>query len=224
MHEGVVSTRIGLRGISEASELIGASRLAALALDSGARLCIGPISSAQSVSFIPKNASVDISVACRSLILKDEDIEISGYDPSFHLSPPLRSDPKSLKEVASTERITIFLADHHPLSRVEKDKEFSISTPGAMGIETAISAAYSAIGSLYILVEKLVEGPAKLCGLSKGLQIGSDVDIVIFDSNVRWRPTSPYCSKGINEPLEGHDLHGRVLATIIGENWFSNNH
>jgi len=221
MHEGLVSTRIGLRGISEASEIIGASRLSALAQDSKARICIGPISTAKSLDYVPLLPNIDVCLPCRSLVLSDQAVESSGYDPSTHLIPPLRSDPIELQNAVRKEKLAILISDHQPLTRVEKDMEFALSTPGAMGIETALSVAFTTFQDIELVVKKMVEGPARLCGLRKGLQIGLDADIVIFKSDMLWSPKSPYRSKGINEPLDGFPLQGKVIATILREHWFS---
>jgi dihydroorotase len=221
MHEGIVSTRIGLRGIPEASEIIGASRLAALAEDTGAKVCIGPLSSAKSLNYITSSENIQVRLASRSMILSDSAVETSAYNPSTHLRPPLRSGPKDLIAAVMEDKINIIGADHHPLTRVEKDMEFALSTPGAMGLETALSVAYSTIQDMYLVIEKMMKRPALLCGLSKGLQIGSDVDIVIFDPNISWIPTTPFRSKGINEPLEGLPLQGKVVVTMVGEKYFS---
>ena len=221
MHEGIVSTRIGLRGIPVASEAIGVSRIRALAKDTGAKVCIGPISSFESIQGVGTTDDVVLSTACRSLFLSDRTVEESGYNPNTHLVPPLRDRPDLLVQAAQDGQISMLMADHHPLTRVEKDMEFALSTPGALGLETALSVAYTALQDVHLLVELLVERPATLCGLSKGLQIGTNADIVIFDSTATWSPKAPYQSKGINEPLEGYSLRGRVIKTIIGEQSFS---
>ena len=81
----------------------------------------------------------------------------------------------------------MIFSDHTPLTRVEQDCEFALSTPGAMGIETALSVAYTAVRS-GVLWDAMCFAPARFLGLSKRLHVGSNADIVVFDPNVEWIP------------------------------------
>ena len=100
---------------------------------------------------------------------------------------------------------------------MEQDCEFALSTPGAMGIETALSVAYTAVRNVPVLWDAMCFTPARFLGLSKRLHVGSNADIVLFDPNVEWIPKAPFRSKGINEPLIGETLLGRICAVFIDE-------
>lgn len=218
MHEGDVSTRIGLPGIPLASEEIGLARIVSLQRDTGARCCALPVGSMDSL-VVNKvaNSTISIGVSARSLYLSDQNIEDDLYNPSLHIYPPLRSDPKNLGALVESGQVDIVFAHHIPLTRVEQDCEFSLAAAGAMGLETALSVAHLQVRSLSLLWETMCFQPARFLGLSKGLHVGSDLDIVIFDPHLKWTPQIPFQSKGINEPLLGKTLMGRVCATLTAK-------
>ena len=115
-------------------------------------------------------------------------IERDLYNPSLYILPPLRNHPEGLVEAVNQKQIQMIFSDHTPLTRVEQDCEFALSTPGAMGIETALSVAYSAVGNIPILWDAMCFTPARFLGLSKRLHVGSNADIVVFDPSVEWTP------------------------------------
>jgi dihydroorotase len=214
MHEGDVSTRIGLAGIPVSSERLGASRIHALQVDTRAKCCALPIGDADSLSHLP---DLRTATSARSLLLSDGSIEESLYNPSLYILPPLRNSPDKLVEALKDNRIEMIFADHTPLTRVEQDCEFALATPGAMGIETALSVAHTVLQDVPLLWEKMCFAPARFLGISKRLHVGSNADIVIFDPNMEWVPKAPFRSKGINEPLIGYPLKGCVCAVLVKE-------
>ena len=215
MHEGMISTQIGLRGISIASEEIAVSRIVALAKDTKAKICILPVSTPPNID-LPSN--VLVATPARSLLLSDASIQENLYDPNLHLRPPLRDHPERIKEAVRSGEIPIVFADHTPLTRVEKELEFALSEPGAIGLETALSASFTALSSIPIVLERMVYEPARFLGIKKGLQVGANSDIVIFDPLEQWCPKYPFHSKGINEPLSGISLKGKVSQTYFSRN------
>ena len=215
MHEGVISTQIGLRGIPLASEQIAVRRIEALTQDTGVISCTLPIGDAQ--NNLP---SLRTGVSARSLLLSDADIERDLYNPSFHIDPPLRSNPAGLVDAVRNGEVDVIFSHHTPLTRVEKECEFAASVPGAMGLETALSSAFTTLGDLRLVWQTMCFEPATLCHLSKGLHLGENVDIIVFDPKHEWVPSKPFMSKGINEPFEGRKLLGKVLGTLIGSESF----
>ena len=214
MHEGAASTRIGLAGIPLSSEQIGVARIHALHQDTDAKCCTLPIGDAATCNDVLGGI---YATTARSLLLSDASVESDLYNPSLYILPPLRNRPEGLIEAVKKNQIHIIFSDHTPLTRVEQDCEFALSVPGAMGIETALSVAYTAIQDLSILWEAMCFAPARFLGLSKRLHVGSNADIVLFDPSVDWIPSAPFRSKGINEPLIGKTLSGRICAVFINE-------
>lgn len=214
MHEGAVSTRIGLAGIPLSSEQIGLSRINALQIDTEVECCALPIGDAVTIK---STSNILCATTARSLLLSDASVEIDLYNPSLYILPPLRDEPDGLVDAVKANQIQIIFSDHTPLTRVEQDCEFAMSLPGAMGIETSLSAAHTAVQDVSCLWEAMCFAPARFLGISKRLHVGSNADIVLFDPSAEWVPSAPFRSKGINEPLIGKTLFGRVCAVFINE-------
>ena len=214
MNEGQVSQRIGLRGIPPCSEEISLSRAIALAQQTQAKVHVSHLSTARGVELISdaKSRGVDIScsVAARSLILCDQDIEQELYDPSLRLLPPLGSkeDRDILISGVKSGIIDGIFSDHQPLTIEEKEGCFSEVHTGAIGLETAFSAALTALEDPFLVVERFLFW-AKLLDKTTNELIGSRIsDMLILDQLEWWIPTPPFNSKGSNEPLSRKSLQG----------------
>ena len=220
MHEGEVSTRIGLRGIPSAAEEIGVATAVALAEVSGAHVHLSQVTTAGSVEILRsgKARGVRISAAApaRNLWLSDVDVEASVYSTSMRLLPPLRSDAdvRALRSAVADGTVDCITADHVPMMSLEKELEFMHAKPGAMGLETALSAALTAIEDPALVISALAVAPARVIGRTADLRTGSVADVVLFDPTARRVVSGPFRSKGLNEPLLGRELRGRVIATI----------
>ena len=110
--------------------------------------------------------------------------------------------------------IDCITADHVPMTTLEKELEFMHAKAGAMGLETAFSAALTALGDIGKVVAALAVKPAAVIGRDAKLAVGSVADVVVLDVDAQRTVTGPYRSKGIYEPLEGRALSGQVVATI----------
>jgi dihydroorotase len=220
MHDGAVALRMGLPGISPASEEIGVSRAIALARVTGARVHLSHVTTAVAVDLLRRARADGIpisgSVPARSLILTDEAVETSAYHPNFRLTPPLRPSADVHAVVAAVREgvISCIGADHVPLGRIDKEHEFALAESGAMGLETAFQAALAGLdGDLVAVVRALAVGPAAVIGRRAALDVGAQADIVVFDPTVRGMVAGPFESRGCNEPLVGVELPGRVVQT-----------
>ena len=211
MHEGAISTRIGLAGIPLSSEQIGVSRTTLYRW-----IPMLSVVRCQSVTLRPAIQNMSgVVYANRPFIIafgcfRESDL----YNPSLYILPPLRNRPEGLVEAVKRNQIHIIFSDHTPLTRVEQDCEFALSVPGAMGIETALSVAYTAVQDVSILWEAMCFAPARFLGLSKRLHVGSNADIVLFDPSVEWIPSAPFRSKGINEPSDRENVIWSYLCCI----------
>jgi dihydroorotase len=220
MHEGMVSTQIGLRGIPAASEEVGVGRAIAMARLTGARIHLSQVTTVAAVSLIRSAKAQGISVTCgvpaRHLLLTDRLVDESVYDTATRLLPPLRTEADRAACVAAVMDGTIdcITADHVPLTPLEKEVEFMHATPGAMGLETAFSAALTALSDVGVTVRALAVGPAAVIGRQAAIEVGSDADVVVFDPDAKRVISGPFRSKGLNEPLEGRTTRGRIYLTI----------
>ena len=161
------------------------------------------------------------AVAARALLLTDADVDRSDYDTSLRLIPPLRpeADRQALVEAVRAGDVLLTSA-HFPLSRVEKEHEFERAMPGAAGLETAFSAALTALdGDLLAVGRALAVRPAEALGRRPRIEVGAPANLVLVDPGATGKASSPTHSRGINEPLEGRLLRGRVMATMVAGRW-----
>ena len=220
MHEGEVSTQIGLRGIPAAAEEIGVAKSIALARLTGAKVYLSQVTTSGSVDLLraakASGLSVSASVPARHLILTDRDVDHSVYNPSTKVLPPLRSgaDRDAVRAGVADGTIDCISADHVPMTSLEKELEYMHAKPGAMGLETAFSAALTALGDIWAVVVAMAVNPAAVIGREARLSEGSVADVVVLDVDAQRTVSGPYRSKGLNEPLEGAVLSGQVVATI----------
>ena len=225
MQEGQVSARIGMRGIPDASEAIGVERIRQLS--AGNKVCLTHLSTKDCLHRIETiKSKMSVAVTARQFLLDTSLLESFEYDTRLRLAPPVRDVRSELADAFKAGKIDIVFADHHPLSRVEKEHTFEDAVPGAMGLETALSAVFTAVGMSFIeqIVESMSVRPASLFGVVKSLQIDHQVDMVLFDPKAEWFPQKPFFSKGINEPLSlfcklNGPLKGRVVGTRRNDEW-----
>ncbi len=227
MNEGVISTKLGLRGIPAAAEEIIVARDLALAELTGGRLHIAHVSAAGSVDLIrrakEKGIKVTAEVTPHHLTLTEE--KVTGYDTNAKVNPPLRTkrDIQALMQGLKENVIDIIATDHAPHTEADRLCEFALAPSGISGFETALGSLMSLVHdgqlSLVTLISKLTHEPAKIIGNKYGklgtLDIGAPADITIFNPNLEWIvDTKDFASKGKNTPLAGSRLKGKVIATI----------
>ncbi|MEE2750267.1 MAG: dihydroorotase [Myxococcota bacterium] len=221
VNEGEVSTGMGLRGISDANEEIGLSRLVALARVTGASIHATGISTAKGVQVLRRareeGLGISGSTGASYLLLNQEDVLESGYNTAYKLSPPLRTevDRQALVEAVRDDVLTAVTSQHVPWTRVEKELEFEQAEAGAAGLETALSATMAALDDLSAAVRALSTGPAELLGLNNALQAGAVANFVLLDPSASVSVNSAeFASKSKSSPLDGRVLPVEVKATV----------
>jgi dihydroorotase len=234
MHEGWVSTRLGLKGIPSASEENMVSRDIALARQTGAHVHIAHLSTAGAVEMVRRAKAGGIHVTAEvtphHLALNHEAVmhtnvhDRLAYDTNAKMYPPLRSeeDAAACIEGLMDGTIDAIATDHAPHAVQEKLCEFDLALNGIVGLETALALSLSAPGlTLERIVEALTIGPVRALGLDGRvpgigtLSEGAPADIMIFEPKREWTvdPTE-FASKGRNTPLAGRTLKGAVVATV----------
>jgi len=228
MNEGIISTKLGLRGMPAAAEEIMVARDLALAQLTGGRLHIAHVSTAGSVKLIrrgkEKGIQVTAEVTPHHLTLTEE--MVVGYDTNAKVNPPLRTsrDIQALVQGLQENVIDIIATDHAPHTEADKLCEFGRAPFGISGFETALGSLMSLVhdGQLTLagLISKLTYEPARIIGNKYGklgtLAIGAPADVTIFDPDMDWVvDTKDFASKGKNTPLAGSMLKGKVIATIF---------
>jgi dihydroorotase len=238
MHEGWVSTRLGLKGIPSASEESAIARDLALARQTGAHVHIAHISTAGGVELVRRakagGVKVTAEVTPHHLALTHEAVMSRpgsselAYDTNAKMYPPLRSreDVEACIAGLGDGTIDAIATDHAPHAIQEKLCEFDVAAFGMTGLETAFGLAMRAVHSgglpLGRLLEALSAGPARAMGLNRvvgglgTLAAGAPADLALLDPEAEWLvDPSEFVSKGKNTPLAGQTLRGRVVATIF---------
>ena len=227
MNEGIISTKLGLRGIPNAAEEIVVARDLALAQLTGGRLHIAHTTTEGSVDLVrrakEKGIQVTAEVTPHHLTLTEE--RVIGYDTNAKVNPPLRTkrDVQALIQGLRENVIDIIATDHAPHTEAEKRCEFALAAFGISGFETALGNLMSLVHNgqltLATLVSKLTCEPSRIIGDKYGelgtLAIGAPADVTIIDPNLEWVVDArAFASKGQNTPLAGSTLKGKVVATI----------
>mgnify|MGYP000849042532 CR=1 FL=1 len=227
MNEGVMSTRLGLRGWPNAAEDLIVARNVILAEYTGAHIHCQHISSRFSVDVIrrakQRGARITAEATPHHLALTEE--ALATYDTHFKMNPPLRTeaDRRALIDGLRDGTLDIIATDHAPHTDYEKDKEFDYAPNGILGLETALPVTLDVLVrqnrfKLPYVVDLMTRRPAQLLGLAGGtLAAGVDADICVFDPDETWRYDAK-CgfSKSSNSPWSGQDLRGRVKYTVVG--------
>jgi dihydroorotase len=226
MHEGLASTRFGIRAQPAAAESAMLARDLELVALTGGRYHMAHISCAESVRLIREAKKRGLPVTCEvtphNLMLTDE--ACSGYDTFFKMNPPLRSasDRAALREALADGTIDAIATDHAPHSSVEKEVEFEQASNGVIGLETALALAVELVDAGVLTPAKLVmrmsAGPAKLLGLPGGsLGMGDAADVTVIDPQAAWTcDASRFLSKARNTPFGGRAMRGRPVLTVVG--------
>jgi dihydroorotase len=227
MHEGVVSAKLGLRGIPAISEEICVARDIALARLTGCHLHIAHVSTAGSVDLVraAKNdgARVTAEVTPHHLILTD-DLIARDFDPLLKVNPPLRTrkDVDALRHGLLDGTIDCIATDHAPHAEQEKDGEFDHAAFGMTGLETALGVCHRALIATGLtdwpfLIDCMTRRAAAVFGMEAGrIAVGAKADIVCFDPRAQWQVTvDTLASKSKNSPFLGWSLSGVVRATLV---------
>ena len=224
VNDGIISTKLGLQGITELAEKIIIERDLSLLEDFNCRYHISQISSAKSIEVIKKRKNYinfTTGVSINNLSLNENDI--GDFRTFLKLSPPLRTedDRLSLVEALNKNLIDVIVSDHKPEDEESKRLTFAQAATGASGVETLLPLAlelyHNESVKLFKIIETLTSNPAKILNIDKGnLSIGNDADFCVVDINKPWIvKKEKLISKSKNTSIENKKLQGKVLNTYI---------
>lgn len=225
MHEGHVSTRLGLGGWPRAAEDVIVARDLILAELTGARYHVAHVSSLGAVRLLreakSRGLAVSAEVTPHHLLLSHE--ALIGFDTACKVNPPLREpeDIEALRDALKDGTIDCIATDHAPHSSLEKDCEFSAASPGMIGLEPAVPVLLDLVRDGLLtplrLIEVLSTQPAKVGKLPGGsLREGSPADIAVIDPNRRWTiNASSLSSRSTNTPFLNKEVRGKAVLTIV---------
>jgi dihydroorotase len=225
MHEGEVATRLGLRGIPAAAEIIMLERDLRLVELTGGRYHAAQISCRASLDVIrgarARGLPVTCGVSINHLTLNENDI--GAYRTFFKMKPPLRpeDDRRAMVEGVASGDIDVIVSAHDPRGAEGKRRPFTEAADGAVGLETLLAAAlrlhHNGEIELPRLLAALTVNPAELLGLRAGrLAKGAPADLVLIDLTTPWSVLPENLrSKSKNTPFDGARLEGRALLTLV---------
>lgn len=226
MNEGLVSARLGLKGIPSEAEEIMAIRDILLAKRTGGHVHLCHMSTRGSVDLIRWGKDRHINVTaevCPHHISLTEDA-VGDYNTNAKMNPPLRTadDVEALREAVRDGTIDVIATDHAPHHYDEKEREFADAPNGIVGLETALAVNITwlvkpGIISVATLIDKMAVTPARIFHLPGGtLRPGAAADVTVFDPSAEWRvDPARFRSKGRNSPYAGMTLTGRVHYTLV---------
>jgi dihydroorotase len=226
MHEGYVSTLLGMGGIPAASEETLVARDVILARATGAHVHIAHLSTAGAVEAVRHARAAGVRVTCEVTPhhLSLEDDAVRSFSTNLKMNPPLRSRQhrEALIEAVADGTVDAIATDHAPHHFDEKNVEFDLAPFGVIGLETAFAVCNETLVRRKViplarLIDLLSCGPARTFRLPGGtLAAGSPADVVLLDPDAEWEVAVPFHSKALNSPFTGARLHGRPVATIVG--------
>ncbi len=225
VHEGIVSTLLGLPAIPEAAETVGVARDLALIETSGARAHFDLISCHRSVIMLAeaqqRGLAVTAGVAIHHLLCCENDI--GAFDTRYKVMPPLRTeqDRNGLIAGVAEGQIAVICSDHQPHGMDEKLAPFSEAATGIAGIDTLLSLTLNLVTSHHLTmlqaIAALTVNPANIIGIDAGhLSPGANADLCLFDARKEWQfDDHSMQSKGRNSPFMGKKMIGKVTRTLI---------
>jgi dihydroorotase len=226
MNEGVISTRLGLKGWPPVAEDIMVQRDVLLAEYTQGHVHIAHMSTARAADFVREGKKRNIRVTCEAtphhLVLTDA--AVGEYDTDAKMNPPLRNEEDRLALLAALADGTVdaIATDHAPHHPDEKCVEFSCAPFGVVGVETAVSLCLdrlvtAGVIDLSRMVELFTVGPAGVLRLDKGqLKVGADADITVLDLDRRVKvDRNSFASLSRNSPFHGWELKGAPVLTVV---------
>lgn len=221
MHDGELSRSLGVPGLPASAEFDVLSRDLELAHRTGAPYHCQHVSSLTSVEMIrrAKREGLAVTAEVTPHHLTFDESSLSGLDTHFKMYPPLRTpaDRAALTDGLVDGTIDVVATDHAPHSPKEKNVAFAGAPRGVLGLETAASAVWEAVHDPQRLFEVLSVCPADIGGFTsqgRTLATGMTANLVVFDPNARWTPTT-FRSKSQNSPYLGREMTGQVRHTIF---------
>jgi dihydroorotase len=226
MHEGAISTRLGLRGWPRVAEDIIVARDVLLAESTGARYHVAHVSSLGAVRILreAKSRGLRVTAEVTPHHLTLTDAAVLGYDTACKVNPPLReqADVDALRAALADGTIDAIATDHAPHSVLEKDCEFAEASPGMIGLELVVPLLLDLVSAgalpLARVIDALTRAPAHIAALDPpSLRAGARAEICVIDTERRFTVRREELrSKSSNTPFLGKTFTGSVAFTMAG--------
>lgn len=225
MHEGAVSTRLGLPGIPALAEEAMIARDALLADFTGGHVHVCHISTAKAVEIVRQAKAQGVPITAEACphhwTMTHEAVDDSGFDTHTKMHPPLRTaaDVEAIKEGLGDGTIDVIATDHAPHASFEKEVEFITAPFGILGLEmcwglTGRELIKPGVLSVAEAVRKLTVAPREILRLAVPvIEEGADANLTIFDADTEWTFEAHHIhSKSVNTPFVGSQMVGKAWA------------
>lgn len=225
MHEGEVSTRLGLPGIPAPAEEVMIARDILLAEFTGGHVHVAHISTGRGVELVReakrRGIPVTTEVCAHHFTMTDAAVEDSEFDTHTKMHPPLRpaADVEAMKAGLADGTIDAICTDHAPHASFEKEVEFTAAPFGILGLETCWGLVGRQLIEPGVLttaeaVHKMTVAPRSILRIPvPRIEEGAEANLTIFDANTEWTfGTDDIKSKSRNTPFVGSRMVGRAWA------------
>jgi dihydroorotase len=228
MHEGIVSTQVGLPGKPALAEEIMVARDIELLRYTNSRLHLTGVSLSTSVEMIRKAKKEGLNITCSTtpyhLVFTDMSL-LKGYDTNLKVNPPLRSenDRQALLAAVKDGTIDCITTHHTAQNKDAKICEFEYAGLGMLGLESA----FGILGMTGLKIDEILKlicfNPRKIFTLESGIAVGSKADLTLFNEQTEWIfNTTDIKSKSSNSPFIGTLVKGEVIGSIFNNRINSN--
>ena len=224
-HDGQVATRLGLAPIPAIAETVALSTILLLVRETGARVHLCRLSTADGVEMVRQAKSLGINVTCdvSANQVHLSEMDIGYFDSNSHLVPPLRSlrDRDALRRGVQDGTVDAICSDHTPVDEDAKQLPFGESEPGATGLELllALTLKWSDEAKIPLpaALAKVTSEPARILSITAGaIAVGASADLCVFDPQARWKVApATLKSQGKNTPFAGYEMNGKVHFTLV---------
>jgi len=224
-HDGEVATRLGLPAIPSCAETIALSAILLLAKETGARIHLCRLSTAEGVEMVRQAKSRGLAITCDIAATHAHlsEMDLGFFDANCNLTPPLRSlrDRDALRAGLNDGTIDALCSDHAPVDDDAKLLPFAEAESGATGLELLLPLtlkwAAETKTPLSQALAKITHTPAKILGIDAGeLTPGHAADVCIFEPQQYWKiEPNALKSQGKNTPFLGLEVQGRVAYTLV---------
>ncbi len=232
IHDGKIAAKLGIPGITGASEDVMVARNIILAAETGGLLHIAHISTARSVTMVREAKKRGISVTCEAtphhFTLTDAAIE--QYGTNAKMNPPLRTqtDVDAVLEGLADGTIDVIASDHAPHPPEEKNLPITKAPFGIVGLETMLPLVITYLVEKKVLtladaIKKMTIFPARILGLElPSIKVGKKANLTIFNPHAEWRiDKNQFKSKGRNTPFHDWLVRGKASGIVHGDRFYA---
>lgn len=224
VHEGAMASKLGLATIPVVAETLDVAKWIILAEETGAHLHFSQLSTGRAVDMVAKakadGVQVTADVALANLCYTDQ--RLDGYDPMYHVEPPLRSEKDRLRLIEGVNDGTIdaICSHHQPHEQASKQAPFAETSVGMSQVELMWPQLFALVKESLLFLSRAIAavttGPARAMGLPMpGITPGKAANLVVLDITRKWRASKDdLLSAGKNTPLLGRELTGKPICTF----------